>query len=548
MVSKFKKHRLEVSSHNPRSHGPGNSKALDRQAQLAVFRDRLWLTGGRSEAYQEYNLEYSQRRGDVWSSPDGRVWEQQTKLQGDFYVQNYDALDPGPLAPWWARFGHTLDTVRKYDALDPGSLAPWWARFRHTLDAIHATDMRGTEIEVLIQLGGYTPNPNNDQWLSIDGTVWKFAGHAPWSPRAWHATTKLNFAEHALWTPRAWHATTKLHVPMFMLCWDALEEKLLVLGGTPLVNDVWQLESVVQAPTGLWQLTWTPLTLAAPWSPRVGLGVSVLERSNGSTVFVTGGYAGWPRGSIQWDGERSRNDIWSSIDGRSWTLVASSAPWPPRAWHTLVTWSRDGTADVVVSAANTTITGTKSRMWLTGGGYIGTKGNNVVYKMISLTDMWWSSNGYNWYKVNYEEGSGDNAYSSMEWTLTEAEGKSVHLGRWGHQMVAWNDTVVAADGTTTQVPALYLIAGDTSGEGALANDVFVSNYTLLCSMGGIVCGNAGVCNGCTGSVRGNFCEVVADTESSAFALSGAWSVLRAGAAIASAAALSALLPLLLNGR
>jgi hypothetical protein len=58
-------------------------------------------------------------------------------------------------------------------------------------------------------------------------------------------------------------------------------------------------------------------------------------------------------------------------------------------------------------------------MWLAGGGYIGTRGNNVVSKMIALMDMWWSADGHAWRKVNYEEGSGANAYSSMEWTLTQ---------------------------------------------------------------------------------------------------------------------------------
>jgi hypothetical protein len=34
---------------------------------MAVFNDMLWVTGGRSELYQEYNLQQSHRRGDVWN-------------------------------------------------------------------------------------------------------------------------------------------------------------------------------------------------------------------------------------------------------------------------------------------------------------------------------------------------------------------------------------------------------------------------------------------------------------------------------------------------
>jgi hypothetical protein len=34
---------------------------------MAVFKGMLWVTGGRSELYQEYNLQQSHRRGDVWN-------------------------------------------------------------------------------------------------------------------------------------------------------------------------------------------------------------------------------------------------------------------------------------------------------------------------------------------------------------------------------------------------------------------------------------------------------------------------------------------------
>jgi hypothetical protein len=32
-----------------------------------VLAGRLWVVGGRSELFQGYNLEYTNRRGDVWS-------------------------------------------------------------------------------------------------------------------------------------------------------------------------------------------------------------------------------------------------------------------------------------------------------------------------------------------------------------------------------------------------------------------------------------------------------------------------------------------------
>lgn len=111
----------------------------------AVFKDRLWVIGGRGELYQTYNLRYQNRRGDVWSSSDGHAWLQSDELTGDFHLQNYDAVDPGSLAPWYARFGHTLDVLQ-------------------------ATNHSGVATELMVLVGGYTPDPDNDVWVTEDGS------------------------------------------------------------------------------------------------------------------------------------------------------------------------------------------------------------------------------------------------------------------------------------------------------------------------------------------------------------------------------------------
>lgn len=111
----------------------------------AVFKNKLWVTGGRGELYQTYNLRYQNRRGDVWSSSDGTSWLKSDELTGDFHLQNFDAVDPGSLAPWYARFGHTLDVL-------------------------NATDYSGELKELMILVGGYTPDPDNDVWVTEDGS------------------------------------------------------------------------------------------------------------------------------------------------------------------------------------------------------------------------------------------------------------------------------------------------------------------------------------------------------------------------------------------
>jgi hypothetical protein len=107
-------------------------------------------------------------------------------LTGDFYAQNTDVTQPGPIAPFYERFGHTLDAISSTGQGDP---------------------------DMMILTGGYTPEPLNDLWVTLDGFIWFFAGLAPWSPRGWHASTVFN---GTLW----------------------------IMGGSPLNNEVWQLTGV----------------------------------------------------------------------------------------------------------------------------------------------------------------------------------------------------------------------------------------------------------------------------------------------------------------
>lgn len=111
----------------------------------AVFKNKVWVIGGRGELYQTYNLGYRNSRGDVWSSSDGISWFQHDELTGDFHLQNFDAVDPGSLAPWYARFGHTLDVH-------------------------NVTNSSGGVTELMMLTGGYTPDPDNDVWVTEDGS------------------------------------------------------------------------------------------------------------------------------------------------------------------------------------------------------------------------------------------------------------------------------------------------------------------------------------------------------------------------------------------
>lgn len=79
-------------------------------------------------------------------------------------------------------------------------------------------------------------------------------------------------------------------------------------------------------------------------------------------------------------------------------------------------------------------------------------------------------------KVNYEEGSDSNLYSSMEWALTEVDNDPIYLGKWGHRMVPW----ITNDDEGQSEPALYFLGGDAVGGGSFVSDVFVSTETCEC--------------------------------------------------------------------
>jgi hypothetical protein len=65
-----------------------------------VFKNKVWVTGGRTDKYTRYNLKPGYKTADVWWSSDGVMWTQESYLLGDFFAQNSDATQPGPLAPW----------------------------------------------------------------------------------------------------------------------------------------------------------------------------------------------------------------------------------------------------------------------------------------------------------------------------------------------------------------------------------------------------------------------------------------------------------------
>ncbi len=455
--------------YSPRhSHATTVFKCPDRPKQC------LWLTGGYSESHRSFDLRTENENCDVWYSKDGEEWNQ-VGLYGDFIqgVGNWDAKPGGLAAPWYARYGHSLN----------------------------ALDADGDDIaDVMVLAGGNSPVPSNDVWLSTDGSHWYFDGYAEWPKRAYHSTA-------------------------------VFQGKLFILGGTPLSNNVWAGSLVKNNTREVgYTIKWDQMK-DAPWTPRVGACAVAhsFDNTDGSSLsnntealanttealFILGGLAGYSEEHPDYDGIRARNDVWKTTDGDSWERVMTDTKVPARAFFGCTSWR-----------SNNNDPTSKSKMFIAGGGYMGIDGNREVRSLETYTDTWWSNNGKEWFKVNYEEGTNhkDNLYSTNEWTeITVEGGRKVYRGKWGFTFEAFfTSQDLDGDGeiksepalmkacsankticktlllTEEEIPALYLIGGKVEGF-SMVSDTFVSKQGIHCELDGITCGERGTC-GVTGCI------------------------------------------------
>ncbi len=187
-------------------------------------------------------------------------------------------------------------------------------------------------------------------------------------------------------------------------------------------------------------------------------------------LFIMGGLAISPDDEPDVsDGTRTRNDVWKTTDGMSWEKVLSSSgqymPWGARAFHGCVSLQNHAGND------------TRPIIVITGGGYMGRRGNNDVRELEAYTDMWVSrdEDASNWVKINYEEGSryDDNVYSSNEWTQIGIGGRKAYRGNWGHTLVERISRTDDPNNRQIVTTSLFLIGGKVESEDA-TNRVFVS--------------------------------------------------------------------------
>jgi len=227
-------------------------------------------------------------------------------------------------------------------------------------------------------------------------------------------------------------------------------------------------------------------------------------------MVFTGGFGGFLEGTMEYDGYRSRADVWDSYDGLNWTIVAEEA-FPPRAWHTVCVL-HDLINSTLDLAENFKSEEMGPRLWMVGGGYIGgsTFSTRITIKMEGLADFWFARKGDDWQQVNYEQGNGVRKYdtfvqyySSQEWTQTIVDSKMQYLGMWG-------SSSVYIDGN------FLLIGGDKAGAGPLQSETYLALPGIFCDLEGSICSGHGACiepHGgceCDGGFLGMYCETTAD--------------------------------------
>ena len=145
----------------------------------------------------------------------------------------------------------------------------------------------------------------NDVWRSADGVEWvEMTDAAPWAGRA--GLSAAVFGEY-----------------LYVLGGSQNDDQSIIGPGGPqriYYNDVWR------SPDGA---EWELMTDAAPWEPRAGAAVVVLD----DHLYVLGGEDGFTCDPLPNCEPPYFNDVWRTSDGVDWELVTTEAGWSPRPGH-----------------------------------------------------------------------------------------------------------------------------------------------------------------------------------------------------------------------
>jgi hypothetical protein len=220
--------------------------------------------------------------------------------------------------------------------------------------------------------------PPRDVWSSADGKTWELV--TPQAPWRYSDLPMTAVFRDRMWLVGGWtngrlpdHGATNE-------CWSSADGK------------EWTLET------------------NAGWSPRLAAGITVFQ----DKLWILGGTENYYFG----DRQSLKNDVWSSADGKTWTLVTPHAGWSPRAYHQAIV--HDG------------------KLWVLGGG-------NYVPEYEARNDVWCSADGVHWEQVAEQA-----AWSPRLWFSAVTHRDRIWvLGGWSNNPSRnWGDVWHSRDGKT----------------------------------------------------------------------------------------------------
>jgi hypothetical protein len=172
--------------------------------------------------------------------------------------------------------------------------------------------------------------PPRDVWNSTDGKTWnRVIENAPWK----HSDLGMTVVfDDKMWYMGGWHNGR--------------------LPGHSASDEVWSSQDGAH---------WEQAAKHAGWSPRISGAVVVFK----GKMWLLGGTEDYYFG----DDRSLRNDVWSTADGKTWTLATDHAGWSPRAYHQAVVLN--------------------GKIYVLGGG-------NYVPAYHAMNDVWSSDDGVHW--------------------------------------------------------------------------------------------------------------------------------------------------------
>lgn len=195
----------------------------------------------------------------------------------------------------------------------------------------------------------------NDVWNSSDGTNWTYVSSIPYTP--------LNLANLP---DRVLSLYNNFAGKMWLMGGQTLPDAVPFdgIGNNPplaIYNDVYSTTDGIN---------WTRYN-DATWSPRgMCMGNVVLD----GKMWVLGGGIY----DVSFANTIFYNDVWSTPDGNNWVQNVDYAPWFSRQYHSAIVFD--------------------NKMWVIAGGNRNAT-SSVEVNSGNLNDVWYSSDGVNWYQL-----------------------------------------------------------------------------------------------------------------------------------------------------